>query len=461
MICSALMLRANTSGVPPAEPVMVNGSTPAQPAHDCGGEPCDAVARGLLAFFDRRPKGLDTNGRACIDCHMPTDSFQLAPASVEARFRLLQARRRFNPGADDPLFRPVDANDFRVNGEAANDFTNLRQSALIRIPFALPPNIRLIDPATNQPSSETEVDVWRSVPTVNDVALTGPDDGIRWGRGPNPTGGYQMDGRITTLQEQAAAAFITHAQATSEPLPQLLNDLASFQRVLFTSQRVRAMADALREGSVPVPDADGPLTVLEEQGKAVFARACSQCHGGPGQSTPQATPTAPPAPVVRFHTILTQCPRPVDTMTPARFVLAPCAPPLARLARTYEIALSVPTQTPGGLLPAGAKVRRVSSDPGRALITGFVGGPPALDDWDKFDVPGLRGIARTAPYFHNNSAATLEEMVDHYIEFFKRVRANAVPGGPVPPIATTDGVHFDRAPTPEERAALIAYLRKL
>jgi hypothetical protein len=165
--------------------------------------------------------------------------------------------------------------------------------------------------------------------------------------------------------------------------------------------------------------------------------------------------------VVRFHTILTQCPRPVDTMTPARFVLAPCAPPLARLARTYEIALSVPTQTPGGLLPAGAKVRRVSSDPGRALITGFVGGPPALDDWDKFDVPGLRGIARTAPYFHNNSAATLEEMVDHYIEFFKRVQANAVPGGPVPPIATTDGVHFDRAPTPEERAALIAYLRKL
>jgi hypothetical protein len=146
---------------------------------------------------------------------------------------------------------------------------------------------------------------------------------------------------------------------------------------------------------------------------------------------------------------------------PRRFAFAACAPQLARNARTYEIALSVPTPSPSGVLPAGTRIRRTSSDPGRALLTGFVGGPAPQDDWDKFDVPGLRGIARTAPYFHNNSAATLEEMVDHYIEFFKRVEANFVPGAAVPPIATTDGVHFDRRPTFEEREALLAYLRKL
>ena len=60
----------------------------------CGGEPCDAVARGLRAFFDRNLDGLVANGRACADCHMPTDSFQLSPASVEARFQFLQWRRR-------------------------------------------------------------------------------------------------------------------------------------------------------------------------------------------------------------------------------------------------------------------------------------------------------------------------------------------------------------------------------
>jgi cytochrome c peroxidase len=131
------------------------------------------------------------------------------------------------------------------------------------------------------------------------------------------------------------------------------------------------------------------------------------------------------------------------------FAFAPCPPRLARNARTYEITL-----------PGGARVRRTSSDPGRALITGLVGGPPELDDWNKLDVPGLRGISRTAPYFHNNSAATLEEVVDHYIEFFNLGRA-LVPPGVVPPVASTDGINFDRQPLPEERAALLAYLRKL
>ena len=48
----------------------------------------------------------------------------------------------------------------------------------------------------------------------------------------------------------------------------------------------------------------------------------------------------------------------------------------------------------------------------------------------------------------------------HYVEFFKRVRANAAPGV-IPAILTTDGVTIDRPPTPEEIAALLAYLRKL
>ena len=461
VLFSALMIGPHAAEVASLAP---NGSSSAQSQNevrDCGGEPCDSVSRGLLAFFDRNLEGLDGNGRACADCHIATDSFQLSPASVEARFQLLQRRLRRNPDADDPLFRPIDADDFRINGENASDFSNLRQNGLVRITFPLPSNISLIDPVTNLPSSEGFVDVWRSVPTVNDVALTGADTGIFWPRGPNDTGGYQLDARVATLQEQALGAFFNHAQMQKTPPQRLLDDLSSFQRVLFTNHRVRALSDAVRDGTTPLPDPDPRLTALEQQGKAVFERACMQCHGGPGLSTPQATPQAPPAPVIRFHNIFSQCPRPVDVATPARFVFAACLPQLARNVRTYEIALSVPTTTPSGVLPAGTRIRRTSSDPGRALITGFVGGPGALDDWEKFDVPGLRGISSTAPYFINNSAATLEEMVDHYIELFKRVKANFVPGNVVPPIATTDGVHFDRAPSPEERQALLAFLRKL
>ena len=105
----------------------------------CGGEPCDAVARGALSFIDRRLHGLGGNGRSCADCHMPTDHFQLSPADVEARFQLRKFLRRSDKSFDDPLFRPIDADDFRTNHENANDFSNLRQNGLIRITFTLPP----------------------------------------------------------------------------------------------------------------------------------------------------------------------------------------------------------------------------------------------------------------------------------------------------------------------------------
>jgi cytochrome c peroxidase len=402
------------------------------------GEPQSRAVHGLRAFFDRTLEGLDGNGRACADCHMPTDQFQLSPASVEARFQNLQRRRQGNPNADDPLFRPIDADDFRINEEAATDYTNLRENALIRITFPLPPNMRLIDPATNQPSIEAFVDVWRSVPTINDVALTGADVANPWFRGPNAFGGYQLDGRATTLQDQARGALLDHAQVRTPP-QQMLDDLAAFQREQFTNPRVRELADAIAAGAAVLPDPDLPLDELEQQGKAVFVRACAQCHGGASESNG-------PVSIIRFHDIASQCPRPVHPT--GRFAFAACSPSLARNARTYEITVGA------------TKMRRTSSDPGRALLTGFVGGPAPLDDWNKFDMPALRGISKTAPYFHNNSAATLEDVVDHYIEFFKRVEANAVAGAPLPPIATTDGVNFDRRPTLEERAALLAYLKK-
>ena len=206
---------------------------------------------------------------------------------------------------------------------------------------------------------------------------------------------------------------------------------------------MRAVADAIKNGITPLPDPDPPLTPLEQQGKAVFLRACQQCHGGPGGST------ASPPLVTRFHDILTTCPRPVDTVSPPRFSFAPCPAGIADKVRTFEFTVA-----------GGAKIRRASSDPGRALLTGFVGGPPLLDDWNKLDVPGLHGVGATAPYFHNNSMATLEDLVDHYIEFFKFVITTAPPGV-ILPVLSTDGIHIDRPPKPEERAALVAYLRKL
>ena len=72
---------------------------------------------------------------------MPTNSFQLSPANAEARYQSLQFRLRFDPRADDPLFRPIDADDFRIHGASSSDFTTLRRNGLIRIVLPLPPNV--------------------------------------------------------------------------------------------------------------------------------------------------------------------------------------------------------------------------------------------------------------------------------------------------------------------------------
>ncbi|HEY6120112.1 MAG TPA: hypothetical protein VIV66_09150, partial [Pyrinomonadaceae bacterium] len=79
---------------------------------NCDDPPCDAVARGRAAFNRRNLNQLGGNGRSCADCHMPSDGFQLSPASARARFDALQTKREHNRNADDPLFRPVDADDF-------------------------------------------------------------------------------------------------------------------------------------------------------------------------------------------------------------------------------------------------------------------------------------------------------------------------------------------------------------
>ena len=59
--------------------------------------------------------------------------------------------------------------------------------------------------------------------------------------------------------------------------------------------------------------------------------------------------------------------------------------------------------------------------------------PPVLATSSTWTPPNLRGISRTAPYFTNNSAATLEEMLEHYKQFFKRVQVQT----PAAPLLTT------------------------
>ena len=59
-----------------------------------------------------------------------------------------------------------------------------------------------------------------------------------------------------------------------------------------------------------------------------------------------------------------------------------------------------------------AQQQFIVTDPGRALITGNCA------DIGKVKVPTLRGLASRAPYFHNGSAATLNDVVVFYDQRF-------------------------------------------
>ena len=72
------------------------------------------------------------------------------------------------------------------------------------------------------------------------------------------------------------------------------------------------------------------------------------------------------------------------------------------------------------------------------------------DDPRKFKTPTLRNIAVTAPYMHDGSIATLEEVLDHYAAG-GRARSNPYKDSRMKPIALT----------PRNRADLIEFLRSL
>jgi cytochrome c peroxidase len=86
----------------------------------------------------------------------------------------------------------------------------------------------------------------------------------------------------------------------------------------------------------------------------------------------------------------------------------------------------------GSYIPGG--------DVGREQVSGRVG------DIGKFKVPGLRNVAVTAPYMHDGSLATLEDVIEHYAA-----------GGLGDP--TTDPLIKPLSLSSEEKADLLEFLR--
>jgi cytochrome c peroxidase len=342
-------------------------------------------------LFERETFG--GNGRTCLTCH----SRRTGTVSPE------EARERFARDPGDPLFRGDGSDDGNGNGvqRMLADAT-----VLVRVPLA--DNVSLADDPTAR-----SVVVRRGIPTTLNTPSLDPV--------------LMVDGRQPSLEAQARGAIVDHAGGTRTPTAKELEHIAVFQRTrpFFSSRDLFAFAWTGQAPALPKG-----RTAAEKRGRLFFedvpftapdqkAGICATCHSGPMlNETNQFLPVPPMRRGGRFQTVL------VSELNAA----------------------GNPVHDFVFRNPDGSTSHVVSPDPGRALITGQSSG---LDQVNAFKIPTLWGVTETAPYFHDNSASTLADVVEHYAKFFAII--STAPGGAAPALVLSE----------QDKADIVAYMKLL
>jgi cytochrome c peroxidase len=333
------------------------------------------------------------NGRTCVTCH----GRRTGTVSPE------DARERFALDPDDPLFRADGSDDGNGNGvqRMLADST-----VLVRVPLA--DNVSLAD----DPAARSVI-VRRGIPTTLNTPSLDPV--------------LMLDGRQPSLEAQARGAIADHAKGMRTPTAKELELIAVFERTrpFFSSRDLFTFAWTGHPPALPKG-----RTAAEQRGRLFFedvpfaspdqkAGICAACHSGPMlNETNQFLPVPPGRRGGRFQSVL------VSELNEA----------------------GNPVHDFVFRNPDGSTSHIVSPDPGRALITGKSTG---FEDPNAFKIPTLWGVSETAPYFHDNSARTLEGVVAHYAKFFAIV--STPPGGGAPALVLSD----------QDQADIVAYMRLL
>lgn len=319
-----------------------------------------------------------SNGRTCFTCHRGTDhGFGMPPPPLSATVP-----------TTDTLFTGIDA-DAQGDPRAA---VLLEEHAL----FRYRPN-RFND-AREQSDPLRQVFFWRKSPALLNVGLTH---------------GFLMDGRGRTIRETDQGAVFSHTQDGDHRFDDLFsdadaNDLAAFQIGLVSDPQLVALRDAshpLHQTLVDDPFYTVPIqTAAQERGREVFEKYCFSCHNmpnvfgnrdnvealGPDGLSPQF-PAHGPGVGRAFNIGIAE--RNLHGLSFTRHLGG----------GTFE-----PIVLPLAKDDGSTVMFVVDIDIGLAAVT------QRYTDVGRFKVPQLRGLADNAPYFHDNSAATLEEVVDYF-----------------------------------------------
>jgi cytochrome c peroxidase len=455
-----LGIRASSSGLVCALLVAACSSSPGSITEEPGGEAQSALSEGDAHagknhFDNALPH---TNGRSCATCHVESEHLALSPQHVASLYAQ-------SPG--DPLFNRIDADD---PAAAVPTYDHLK-AGLVRVTLTLADNLDVIDANGNViTNAERTISVWRGVPTIENVAYTAP---------------YQYDGRAPTLEVQADGALHAHSQISKEPPAEVLSKIAGFERTVFSSSAAADVADALAHGQTPAPlDLHLPAGSVEAEGQAVFQAICAKCHGSPTTNVivdkdvfDSFFPVQHADGTVDVSGFL---PTGVAIVTNFRHDLAPPHEGTLGISAIAALGQLGVLPNPSGLSLPGYRIRfytdatrtqmlvdmppappgigpslaplPFSVDPGRSIISG----DPY--DWEGFDVPQIRGVAATAPYFHDNSAPDLHALLDEY----SRLILPADPVLNLPPVFPPEGPGLPpESLTPTQKAQLFAFLQLL
>ena len=333
------------------------------------------------------------NGRTCETCHSRSTG-TLSPADVQ---------KRFADNPSDPLFLH-DGLDDGVSGTS-----RISEHATIRVVRPLPPHVKIAE----DPSA-TSVVLLRGIPTTLNTPALDP--------------ALMYDLRARSLSDQALGAIHDHAQNTVEPTEEQLALIADFQR---TDKRFFS-SDVLQDfaSGGPAPVLPPGKTASEQRGRLMFVETeftpgstkgiCALCHAGPMlNQTSRFNFGAPPG--ARIANIGVSD-RNLLNLPVYTFLIDDGAGDV-RTVTTSDLGIPLTNPRPPGVPPPFVRHP--------AFFAGF------------FKIPSLWGVRKTAPYFHDNSAKTLEEVAAFYTNLF------------------SNNQDFPVQLTSQDEADMVAYLKLL
>ena len=387
-------------------------------------------------------QSLGSNGRSCDSCHRQAEGWTVSAAEVQKRFN---ATRGLDPifalvdGADSPL---DDVSTFAARQKA---FSMLTTRGVIRVGLAMPANAEFTLIAVDDPygyANAAQLSLFRRpLPSTNLIW----DTAVMWdGREtfapfqPPMDAGMNKEDLRSSFSSQALHAIMGHEQAVTAPSQDVLDQIVAFELGLTTAQLFDTHAGTLNEFGgmggakilsqqkfwVGINDALGNDPTTDPFDPNVMRLFDS--WNNPNAAMNRDSRVQARAAVARGQQLFDSLPISISGVAGLNDAIG--QPVIQGTCGTCHDSPNIGNHSVGAPLNIGIAdaSRRTpdmplytlrnnstgetvqTTDPGLAMITG------KWADIGKFKGPNLRGLAARAPYFHNGSAATLNDVVNFY-----------------------------------------------